>query len=248
MFASERQMKILEIIQEEGRVQVEHLAQEMNVSPMTIRRDLEKLQEDGKIERCYGGAVLKQEVTYEDKIISKHDEKNRIARAAAVLVKEGDTIFLDSGTTTLEIARLIGNMKNILIVTNDLQIASSLKNSEADVIVCGGRLQKSTGSMLGYYATQMLEMFRFDIGFFGAASIDEDFQVQTPTIDKAFLKKSCVRQCQRSYLTVDDSKFGKKAVLTINHLRDYSAVITNCDFTENEYQKLAEQRVEIIRV
>lgn len=248
MFAAERQAKILEVMQREGSVQVDKLATEMRVSSMTIRRDLEKLQDKGKVERRHGGAVLKQEVTFENKMVSNCEEKHRIAEAAAVHVKKGDTVFLDSGTTVLEIARLISEIPELLIVTNDLQIAAFLKDTSADIFVCGGSLQKSTGSMLGYYATQMLEQFNFNIGFFGAASIDDRFQVQTPTVDKAFLKRTCVKRCEKSYLVVDESKFRKSAMLTINRLCDYSAVITNCKFTEEEYRHLAERNVSIVQV
>lgn len=248
MFASERRSRILEIMQKDGRVQVDRLAEEMEVSSMTIRRDLEKLQSEGKIERQHGGAVLKQEITYEDKMISNHDEKKRIAGAAAVLVKRGDAVFLDSGTTTLEIAKLICMIPELLIVTNDLQIAHFLKGTDVDVIVCGGELQKSTGSMLGYYATKMLEQFNFNIGFFGAASIDEEFKVLTPTAEKAFLKRTCVEHCERSYLVVDESKFRKRAILTINQLSDYDAVITNCEFTEEERERLSDEDITVIHV
>lgn len=248
MFAAERQAKILEIMQKEGSVQVDKLALEMDVSSMTIRRDLEKLQEEGKIERRHGGAVLKQEITFEDKMVSNQDEKRRIANAASVLVKKGDTVFLDSGTTTLEIAKLICAIPEILIVTNDLQIASYLKNTDADVVVCGGELQKSTGSMLGYYATQMLQQFNFNIGFFGAASIDHEFRVLTPTVEKAFLKRTCVEQCEKSYLVVDESKFRRNAILTINRLSDYDAVITDCTFSKEEKIKLEERNINVILV
>ena len=95
MLAAERQSIIVELIHENGSVQVEELALQLNVSPMTIRRDLMKLQEDNKVERCHGGAVAKQEVTYEDKQTSHKEEKKKIARTCLPFVKEGDTVFLD---------------------------------------------------------------------------------------------------------------------------------------------------------
>ncbi len=248
MFAAERRTKILDMMKKEGSVQVDKLAAEMEVSSMTIRRDLEKLQDEGKIERLHGGAVLKQEMAFADKMISNCEEKRRIAESAAVHVKRGDTVFLDSGTTVLEIARLIADLPELLIVTPDLQTAVFLKDTKADVFVCGGNLQKSTGSMLGYFATQMLEQFHFNVGFFGAASIDEQFRVQTPTADKAFLKRMCVKQCEKSYLVADGSKFRKSAMLTINRLNDYDAVITDCTFTEAEYRRLAERGVSVVKV
>lgn len=246
MLAAERQSWILERIKEQGSVQVEWLAEELNVSPMTIRRDLEKLQETNMVERCHGGAVAKQEVTYADKQTSHKSEKENIAKICARFVSEGDTVFLDAGTTTYEIAQRIKEIPEIMVVTNDLEIAQLLKNSPGDIILCGGVVQKSTGSIFGYYTTQMLKDFRFDVGFFGGASINEDFDVLTPTIDKAFMKRETARQCERAYLAVDSSKFNRQAMTKINHLGDYTAVVTNKTFSEKENQRLKSLGAKII--
>lgn len=246
MFASERQTRIVEMIRQYGRVHVDMLAQELGVSAMTIRRDLVKLEEENKIERCHGGAVAKQEEDYADKQISHQNEKRKLARICASFVSEGDTIFLDAGTTTYEIARMIKDIKGILIVTNDLEIAQLLKNSEAELFICGGNVQKSTGSMFGRYATQMLADFKFDTGFFGAASINEDFEVTTPTSEKMWLKRNTPMQCQRSYLVVDQSKFGRQAMTKINDLGDYTGIVTDKDFSEEELKRLDKMNAALI--
>lgn len=248
MLVAERQSKILDTIQTNGSAYVEDLAKDLKVSPMTIRRDLEKMQEEGSIERCHGGAVAKQEVRYEDKQISCVAEKQVLAKKCAQFVNEGDVLYLDAGTTTLEIAKCIRTIPDIMVVTNDLEIARYLKDSEVELMLCGGYVQKSTGSMYGYYATQMMAGFRFNVGFFGAASIDKEFQVLTPTIDKAFLKKQLAEKCQQSFLAVDDSKFFKQAMATINHLSDYTAVVTNHIFTEVEMKELQKRGTKIIQV
>lgn len=247
MLAAERQSKIVELVQSQGSVQVEELAQELNVSAMTIRRDLVKLQKEDVLKRCHGGAVAKQEVTYEDKQTSCMDAKKLLARVCASLVGKGDTVFLDAGTTIFEIARLIKDIPEIMVVTNDLEIAQMIKNSEAELFICGGHVQKSTGSMFGHYATQMLEDFKFDIGFFGAASINEDFEVMTPTIDKMWLKRNTPKQCRKSYLVVDQSKFGRQAMSRINHLGDYTGIVTDKEFTEEEQEKLRKLHAVIVR-
>lgn len=247
MLAAERQSKIVELVHRQGSVQVEELAQELKVSSMTIRRDLLKLQNEDVLLRCHGGAVAKQEVTYEDKQTSCVDAKRRLAGICASFVGRGDTVFLDAGTTTFEIARLIKDTPEIMIVTNDLEIAQLLKNSEAELFICGGHVQKSTGSMFGHYATQMLEDFKFDVGFFGAASINEDFEVMTPTVDKMWLKRKTPKQCRKSYLVVDESKFGRQAMSRINHLGDYTGVVTDKEFDEEETEKLRRLHVAIIR-
>lgn len=248
MFIAERQTKILEMIQKEGSVQVESLAKDLEVSPMTIRRDLRRLKEEGVIERCHGGAVLKQEITYADKQVSNKEIKEQIAAKSVERIKDNYVVFLDAGTTTYEIAKRITSLQGILVVTNDLEIAQFLKNTDVELMVCGGVVQKSTGSMYGYYATQMMETLQFDVGFFGAASIDSQYQILTPTIDKVFLKKLLLKNCKESYLVVDDSKFYRKALNKVADLKDYSGIITNHKFRANDMVMFQKSGLEIIRI
>lgn len=238
MLSGERQLEIINIIRESGVAEVEYLAKTLGVSTMTIRRDLKKLDESGLIERCYGGAVRKTEVTYEAKRIKNHESKIKIAANAAKYVHDGMAVFLDAGTTTFEIAKNIMNINNLTIVTNDIEIASLLVNSDCDLIICGGTVQKSTKSVYGYYAMDMIKKFSFDIGFFGAASINDKLQVMTPTIEKAFLKKIVIEQCRVSILAVDNSKFGRDGLHIINELSDYTAVITDREFSSEESRLL----------
>lgn len=247
MLAMERRAKIESLIKTRGSVQVEDLAQELNVSAMTIRRDLIKLQNEDKIKRCHGGAITKQEITYADKRISHKQEKESIAKICCHLISEGDTIFLDAGTTTYEIANLIKDIPEILIVTNDLEIARLLMDSSVELFICGGHVQKSTGSMFGRHATQMLTDFKFNIGFFGAAAINNDCEVMTPTMEKMWLKRETPKQCEKAYLVVDSSKFGIQAMTKINHLKDYTGIITDKIFSEEEKEKLNTLDITIIQ-
>ncbi len=248
MLSVERHSKIIEKIQLDGIVQVDALATELGVSPMTIRRDLAKLDDDGVIERYHGGAVLKNEITYEDKKVQNKEIKKMIAKEALKFVEEDTVVFLDAGTTTFELAKLIYNIKGILVITNDLEIANYLKNKEVELIVLGGIVQKSTGSMLGYYATQMMEDISVDIGFFGAASIDGNFQILTPTIDKGFLKRQIMNTSKKNYLLVDDSKFSRKAMNKVANLSDYTGVITNYVFNEEQKNEFAKNNFNLIQI
>lgn len=234
MLMAERHLKIINIIKERGSVQVDTLAKELNVSNMTIRRDLEKLDEDGIIERCHGGAVYKQEISYEDKLTTNKREKEALASICEDFVKEGDAVYLDAGTTTFEIAKRIMNINNITVVSNDLEIVRLLRNSNVELVICGGSVQKSTGSIYGYYALNMLEHMKFDIGFFGTAAIDENLNVMTPTADKAFLKKQIIGQCQQSFIVADKSKFKRRALTYVNSLKDYTYIVTDYEFNEEE--------------
>lgn len=246
MLMAERQLKIINIIKEKGSVQVDTLSKELNVSKMTIRRDLEKLCEDGIVERCHGGAVYKQEIAYEDKLTINKKEKENLAKICASFIEEGNAIYLDAGTTTFEIAKRIMNTNNITVVSNDIEIARLLRNSNVNLVICGGNVQKNTGSIYGYYAMHMLENMKFDIGFFGTAAIDEQLNVMTPTVDKALLKKSIVSKCEKSFIVADKSKFNRRALTYVNSLTDYTYIVTNYKFKEEEIEILKDCKTQII--
>jgi DeoR family fructose operon transcriptional repressor len=238
MLIAERQDKIVRMVEKLGSVQVEELAKELDVSTMTIRRDLEKLNAQGIINRCHGGAVSKNEVIYADKRIRNSEIKSQLAKACYKYVKESNVVFLDAGTTTYEIAKLISNIPEITVVTNDIEIAKLLLDSSADLIICGGQVQKSTGSIHGYYTTQMIEFLRFDIAFFGTAAIDEDLNVMTPTTDKAFLKRMAIQKSQNAVLVADHSKFHSTALTFVNRITDYDNIVTDFIFPKDTLKEV----------
>lgn len=246
MLAKERQSKIVELTRKFGSVEVDKLAEELKVSTMTIRRDLIKLEEENQIKRCHGGAVITEEITYENKQSANNYEKKVIAKKCKTLVSVGSTVFLDAGTTTFEIAQEIKNIPEILIITTDLRIASYLSDEGAKVIICGGTIQKNTGYVYGYYAIQMIKDIRFDIGFFGVAIIDNDFQVLTPTEDKIFIKREAKNQCDKTYVVADQSKFEKKSAVKVNNLSEYTGIITTKKFNKTENNKIIKSGISII--
>lgn len=248
MLTAERQLAILNLVRDSGVVEVEVLAKKLGVSSMTIRRDLKRLQSDGMIERCHGGAVSRTETAYDDKSVVNHTEKERIAEKCASFVHDGSTVFLDAGTTTFQIAKRIMDFRDVTVVTNDLVIAMLLKNGKCDLILCGGTVQKSTLSIYGYYATEMMKNFRFDMGFFGAAIISPELQAMTPTVEKAFLKRQLLGQCVKAYLAVDHSKFGLEGMHKICRLSDYTGVVTDYVFNEKEKAILKQGSARIISV
>ena len=248
MLAAERHLKIIEIISKSGSVQVEELAKTLDVSLMTIRRDLEKLRQEGRIDRCHGGAIMKREVPYLEKRVKETEAKHKIAELSAKLVRKGNVVYLDAGTTTYEVAKAIVDIPNLTVITNDLEIAEFFLTSNANLMICGGIVQKSTGSMVGAFANQFMENMRVDVAFLGAQTIDDQFSVLTPTVEKAIMKQTICRNSKEKFLVVDSSKFGKQALVRINDLSSYTAVITNKQFTPEEEKKLQEMRVTIFPV
>lgn len=248
MFASERQKYILEQLRGNGGVSVESLAKELDVSLMTIRRDLQKMSDAGQIERCYGGAVIKSEEPYVEKAVSHSEEKSAIAKKAVSMLKEGNCIFLDAGTTTFQMLPLLERFNSLTIVTNDLEIGYRASKMKFDVTIIGGMLQKTTACMYGMLTNDALKQLKFDQAFIGAATIDEHFDVLTPTEIKAIYKRIVLENSNYSYLLVDSGKFNKRAMVKVNNLRDYTGVITTYQFGEEEKKQIHKNNISIISV
>lgn len=223
----------------------EELAHFLKVSEMTVRRDLDYFQREGKLQRCHGGAVLVQrtvgEAAYEQKMAKDMEAKRRLADIAASLVKPGMTVYLDAGTTTYCLAEAIAQMEGLMVITNDLKIALRLLASPAEIVVLGGQVQKGTGSMLGDVALEQLGQLRPAIAFLGSASIDARLYNLTPTQEKAFLKQAVRSVAQSCYLIADASKFHSSALYAIDSLSVYDGVITDAVLSESEKRLLGKR-------
>ncbi|WHH61566.1 DeoR/GlpR family DNA-binding transcription regulator [Petroclostridium sp. X23] len=252
MIPAQREAIILEILRSKGVVKVEDLADELNVTPMTIRRDLTKLESQNLAYRSHGGATLRnplqKEQLYDIKKMNNHEQKQKIAQAAYQLVNDGDAIFLDIGTTTYELAVLLKQKKDITVVTNDLKIALELYQSDIRVFIAGGEIQKETAGALGTETEAFISNIRVDIAFVGTSSISSDWNICTPTFEKATLKKkimACTSQC---VLLADSSKFGKEAFVKICSLEKFNVLVTDRHFSKDEQIVLSKMNIDVINV
>ena len=202
-----RKKRIMEELALSGKVEILDLVNILDVSAMTIRRDLDELEKQKKLIRTHGGAALPQaiigEQSYEEKLSAAHPQKQEIAKIAASLVKDGMRILLDSGTTTLEIAKLLKTKSNLTIVTNDIKIAAELIDSKVEVILLGGKLQNGVGAVLGSYTEEMLRNIHVDILFLGAHAVHDKLGITSATFEKATVKKRMIEASEIVYLTVD---------------------------------------------
>ena len=251
MLPLERQNKIVDIISAKHSASVEELAHSLDVSAMTVRRDLDKLERMGLILRTHGGAVQahvhSNEIGYEQKNTHNHNEKETLANIALSLIKEGDSIYLDAGTTTFKLASLIAKtFSNLTVVTNDLNIATCLVQTKLNIIMCGGNVQNVTGSTIGPLTQDFLRNIKVNISFVAASSISEDFNIMTPTLDKVYLKREAVGVGSRSYLIADKDKFYSQALFKVVHLSAFTGIITDKIFTEAEQKQLQALEIEII--
>ena len=241
----ERQQIILSILEKDGSVSVDDLARQFSVSGMTIRRDLKYLEAKNRIERFHGGAVLRDEVLYQEKEIQNIEAKKFIAKKALELLDDVKVIFLDAGTTNRELAFLLKDRETLSVVTTDLMIAGVLQSGNARLFFCGGEIQKSTGSALGSYTVNQLKDYSFDIAFLGASSINSKLELSTPTMEKVALKKTILEQSKKAVLLADESKFEKQAMMTICGIQEFDVLITDKTFSEKEKKELEKKGVEL---
>lgn len=176
LFAEERKQKILDLLKEKSKLMVPELCSEFGVSPATIRNDLRELENAGLLKRTHGGAIKVSKTSFElnsyQKKVTNLNEKKAIARIAINYVEDGDTIALDTGTTTLELARLLSSRKNITVVLNDIEIAAYLENEQnIDVILIGGSLRKGFHCTVGPIAVRSLQGLYVDKAFMATNGI-----------------------------------------------------------------------------
>lgn len=232
MLALERRNQILEKLQEDKKVVVSELSQIYQVSEETIRRDLEKLEQDGYATKSYGGAVLNENVGFDMplNIRSKHRvaEKQIIAKLAASLVKEGDHIMLDASSTDLFIAKAIKNIQRLTVVTNSIEIVLELSECpNITVISTGGILKEGYLALLGPEAEKSTTSYFADKAFVSCKALNKEHGVMESLQAFSSLKKAILGSAATSYLVLDSGKFDKTAFAKMVRIDQLDGVITN---------------------
>ena len=250
MFSMERQQKIEELIKQKASVQVNELALEFNVSESTIRRDLQEMETKGFLIRTHGGAMevsrLNYEMSFKEKEIENISDKQKIGEIAAAMIEDGDTIILDSGTTTLEIAKRI-TAKSVTVITNSIDIALEISNKEnIELIVAGGSLRHTTRAMVGPIAENVIKNFRVDKAFIGVNGISIKAGFTTPNFLEAQIKKTIIEVAKRSIIVADRSKFNKVCFSVIGELKDVSSIVTSNSLEKDIRTKFKELGVDLI--
>ncbi|SFP36711.1 DeoR/GlpR family DNA-binding transcription regulator [Salibacterium halotolerans] len=249
MNVDERRAKIIEVLNQKKRLDIENLTDFFDVSTMTIRRDLAQLEKDGEIIRTHGGAVTtdseKEETPYLQKESANKEEKKAIASKAAGMVHPHATIILDSGTTTLELAKCLKEKENLRIITNDILIAAELLYSPVDVIVAGGELQREVGAMFGTYTQDLIASLHVDQFFLGAHSVDTA-GVTAPTLEKARIKQLMMESAAETWLLADSSKFGQKSFAHVSTLNKLDGIMSDNGLHNTETIDLYHENVMLV--
>ncbi|GEA14473.1 MAG: DeoR family transcriptional regulator, fructose operon transcriptional repressor [Moorella sp. (in: firmicutes)] len=253
MFASERKQKIIEILEQTPAVRVAELSDLFQVSEVTIRRDLQELEAAGLLKRTHGGAVSIATASFEPTLTEKEEEhlaeKKAIAQAAINLIADGDTILLDAGSTTLQLARLLkANKKHPLtVVTNALNVAWELAFIETiDLILTGGHLRHSTLSSVGPIADNTLQGLYVDKVFLATNGLDVERGLTTPNIYEAQTKQKMVKAGREVIVLADHSKFGRISLGLICPVTAVNRVITDPGAPVEDLERLKERGVEVI--
>ncbi|MBD7963251.1 DeoR/GlpR transcriptional regulator [Fictibacillus sp. Sa2CUA10] len=251
MMPKERREQILQQLNENGKIEIEELVNELNVSAMTIRRDLAFLEETDQIIRTHGGAILNKPLVVESSFRTKegkfNERKRAIAERAVQFIQDHSTILLDSGTTTLEIAKLLKEKTTITVVTNDIKIAAELLDTDVKVIVTGGELQNTVGTLFGPLTEQMLRGIHVDLFFLGAHAIHGRAGVTAPTYEKAAIKKLMIEASEKTWLVADSSKFDQKSLTKVCDLNQIHGLITDQQLSD-ETEKMLNEYLEVVTV
>lgn len=246
-----RRQRLVQMLEQQGERGVEELAATFGVSGMTIRRDLQELAGEGRVIRTHGGAVPAPRISFEFRFLERAAEragaKAAIAQAAAELVQPGQSVLLDSGTTTLAIARRLRQVARLTVVTTSLPIASELFGLDnIELILLGGTLRKDAPDLTGSITQQNLGLLHTDLAFIGADAVGTDGALYTASTDLGQILKQMAACAQAVYAVVDSGKIGQQGLMRFAHLRDWQGLICDEDLAPESSQCLRDAGVSLV--
>ena len=253
MLSEERRREILEILQSDGRLLVGELSKRFQTSLITIRKDLEFLHHRGLLERTHGGALPVRTGALSDQTLREKErlhrqEKLRIAAATAKMIRSGQVIILDSGTTTTAIARACKQFRSLTIITNATNIAAELAGTAVDVILTGGMLRKNSFSLVGPLAEETLRKLTADLLFLAVDGFDVRYGLTTPNLLEARVNRAMAEAARRTVVVCDSSKFGKRSLSLIMPTSSVHETITDRRISKHDLKALRAAKIEVTLV
>ena len=248
---NKRREKIVEFLKEDGSAKVADLAKLFKVTEVTVRQDLEKLENQGLIMREHGGAYLKNmgdqvrnfSLVQQDNL----ELKEAIAQKCLEFIESGDTIILDSGSTTTEIAKKLVGYKNLTVITNALNIALLLGTEPGiEVIMTGGEFKPPTLSLTGQKAADFFKGLNVQKLFLATAGISLKSGLTYPSISDLVVKKAMIDAADITYLVADSSKIGKSALASLGALSLIDYIITDSGMEEKDLKVFEDNEIEVI--
>jgi DeoR family glycerol-3-phosphate regulon repressor len=226
-----RQQEIVAQLRQSGRVAVEDLAAQFGVTLQTIRRDLNELSEAKLLVRVHGGAIIASGVAnlaYEARQLVAHQHKRLIGEAAARLVPDNASLFINIGTTTEEVARALPGHCGLLVITNNLHVANELHRSKSiEVIITGGTIRQGDGGILGAVTVAQIQQFRVDMAIIGTSAIDASGTMLDFDVREVEISRAIIEHARKIVLVADSSKFQRSAPVRIAHLSEIDIFVTD---------------------
>lgn len=238
MFIEERHEKILQMLKDKKRVEVQELSDLFEVSEDTIRRDLRIMEQKGKVHRTYGGAILPDKVnSYENFIVRENiqnDVKQSIASLAQSFIQERDTLLLDGSTTVAKIVPLLSGYKNLTVITNSITIAYDILHQcpNINLHIIGGIVRNDIGNSISIESLKDIEKLYVDKVFLSACSISLKGELTTPIIEDAHVKKAMLNAGREVYILADSSKFGQKSLMEFGKIKPEYTIISDSDLPD----------------
>jgi DeoR/GlpR family transcriptional regulator of sugar metabolism len=250
--APRRLDNLRELIRGKGVIRVEEICSRLRVSPATVRRDLDQLEESGAIRRVHGGAVSVEsrleEPLFDDKASIAAREKHHIAEAALQFVEPGDTIYLDGGSTVLEFAQLLHDRTNLTVVTNSLRAAHELAGRGPRLILIGGELRRLSQTMVGPLTRCVLRELHVDKAFMGTIGLSLKEGMTTTDPGEAYTKELVMSQARQVILLADSGKAGKVAFACAGRLENIHVLITDKGLDKHFAKELTRKGIKLVRV
>jgi len=228
-----RHTAIIDLLKQQGKAKVEELAERLNVSEVTIRKDLTRLEEQGLLERIHGSAIISQRsrfnIAFLERLRLKAPAKTLIARAAVSYIQEGDSIILDAGTTTLSLAHVIMEKRfhSLLVITTSMPAALELSKGNHDILLIGGQVRNHSLALIGPMTVRNLQSFHVDRAFIGTSGISLTHGYSTPNALDAQVKEAMIRAAAETYVVADSSKFGHDCLVSFAGVAGIHLLITD---------------------
>lgn len=234
MYLEERRQNILDLIEQEGRAAVVELSQRFGVSEVTIRSDLQALEDQGMIVRTHGGAIPAPDSKYHLSLIKRRQqhiaEKRRIGEAGAAMIADGEAIFIDSSSTALAVAQRLKDRRDLTVITNGLVVAQEmLGHTNVTVVMPGGTLHHDTASLIDVEGLAVLEGLHIQTGYFGAHGLSLTAGLTDVSAPEAEVKRPLVRMCHRVVAVLDATKWGRAGLASFADLTDVDKILTDTD-------------------
>lgn len=240
---TKRHKALQEFLAARGYATIEDLAKHFDVTPQTVRKDINRLASDGKVQRFHGGAGMplsSENIVYDERKSICSEEKNRIARLLANHIPDGASIFINIGTTTEEAARALLDHKNLRIITNSINVAAiCARNSSFDVLVACGTVRHKDNGIVGASAERFMSEFRMDYGIIGISGIDESGNLLDYDYREVAVARTIIECSRVVFLATDSSKFGRPAMVRVGGLSNVKAIFTDGPL-EEKWRQLVE--------